>query len=177
MEGDSYRQGSLGVFVSEVLRQASGADFAFYNPGGLRGDLPAGDITLAALYQVLPFGNEVVTFEMTGEEVRKLAERAAFAEDTHKTSAPQCAGLAWRWRPAPDGGQELVEVTVGGTPLDPAKTYTVASNDYVGEHLDESYKVPERPLRSVGGAVLDMVQQALGEQLVTPPATRGMKVE
>ncbi|MFH1467489.1 MAG: bifunctional UDP-sugar hydrolase/5'-nucleotidase [Pseudomonadota bacterium] len=176
MERDSYRQGSLGVFVAGALLRQSGADLAFYNPGGLRADLPAGDITHADLYQVLPFGNEAVTFQMSGEEIRRLAERAAFAEATRKTSAPQCAGLAWTWRPG-QGGQELLDVTVGGAPLDPAKTYTVASNAYVGEHLDESYSVPERPLQSVGGTVLDLVERGLGEEPITPPPTRSMKVE
>lgn len=43
--------------------KASAADFAFMNPGGIRADLPQGDVTFADLAKIQPFGNTLVKLE------------------------------------------------------------------------------------------------------------------
>jgi len=173
---DSYRQGSLGLWVSALMLEATGADVAFYNSGGLRADLPEGELAYADLYQVLPFGNAPVTLSMTGAELMRIVERNAFSEATRETSSLQCAGLAWSWRPA-DGDQEIVSVTVGGEPLEPERSYTVATNSYVASHIGEILDLPEREIQQHAPAIIALLERALADGPFTPPEATGTKLE
>jgi 5'-nucleotidase/UDP-sugar diphosphatase len=173
---DSYRQGSMGLWVTALMLEATGADVAFYNSGGLRADLPGGELTYADLYQVLPFGNTPVTIAMTGAELVRIAERNAFSEATRETSSLQCAGLEWSWRPTPEG-QEIVSISVRGEEIDPERAYTVATNSYVASHLGEILDLPERELQPYDATILGLVEQALQAGPIEPPPARGTKVE
>ena len=63
----------LGCMVTDAKREASGADFAFQNTGGLRIDyLKKGPITVKDVYTIDPFGNEIVVFQMTGQQVKRF---------------------------------------------------------------------------------------------------------
>lgn len=69
-------QTDLGRFVMGSVRQAAGADMAFSTSSSFRGGLPAGPVSDASLLEVLPYDNAVVVYEMTGEEMAMLLERA-----------------------------------------------------------------------------------------------------
>lgn len=157
-------ESDLGNWVTDVLREATGADLAVYNSGGLRADLVAGPVTRRALYEILPFGNMVVTFELSGEEVLGVLLANALAAQTGDRGATQISGARIVWQERL-GAPEVVEATVGGRPLDPKATYTVASNSYVAE----------RAARYLAGATAENLQ-ALGRtdfDLVVEAAARG----
>lgn len=65
-----------GTFISEAMRHCSGADFAFTNFGGVRQPLYKGKITIENIFLIQPFDNCIEVLEMTGLEIRDLAERA-----------------------------------------------------------------------------------------------------
>src|SRR5262249_7641061 len=72
----AYRAGSpLGTFVAGVIRGATGPDVALTNGGGLRADLPSGELTYGALFEALPFDNRLATLTLTGGELRELMRR------------------------------------------------------------------------------------------------------
>ncbi len=174
--GDSYVQGALGVWIAEQLRTATGADVGFYNSGGIRADLPAGELSYAKLYQVFPFGNKAVTFTMTGAELEGMVRRNAFAEATHDTSAFQCAGLDWSWRPAGDA-QEIVSASVDGQPIDPQRHYTVVTNSYLATHMEQALRLSPRPIQPSEWTVLEVALQALEKGPLEAPAARSMRVD
>src|SRR5262249_23567395 len=64
----------LGNFFTDAyLAAVPGADVAFNNTsGGLRADLPAGPLSYGSLFEVMPFDNRVVTFRLSGAELRKI---------------------------------------------------------------------------------------------------------
>ncbi|MBN1517369.1 bifunctional metallophosphatase/5'-nucleotidase [Candidatus Sumerlaeota bacterium] len=66
--------------VERVWQQKYGVDFAFHNPGGTRENLPAGDITIRKIWQILPFDNTLYRMELTQEQVKVLLPDAAFEE-------------------------------------------------------------------------------------------------
>ncbi len=65
-------QGKLGNWASDVVLDYAKAhfefevDFALLNNGGLRKSIPKGDITLANIYELMPFDNELVVLEIKG---------------------------------------------------------------------------------------------------------------
>lgn len=66
----------LGNLVTSLLLAVEPkADIAFANGGGLRADLPAGDLTYGALYDALPFDNRLARVTMTGRALREMLAR------------------------------------------------------------------------------------------------------
>ena len=101
--------------MADALRETFAADFAMENLGGIRAPLLRGTITRGDLVTLDPFNNTVVLFKATGREIRQLLERRS----------PAVSGLKYR---AQNG--KLLEVTIGGQPLDDDKTYDGVTNSY-----------------------------------------------
>jgi 5'-nucleotidase len=59
----------LGWLVAESQRLAAHADIAFVPPDWVRSDLPAGPLSYSDLFEVQPFGNDVVRMRMTGADI------------------------------------------------------------------------------------------------------------
>ena len=66
----------LGNLITDILLETTpGADISIINTiGGIRADLNAGPLTFGDVYEVMPFDNQVVTFEATGGQVKKVFE-------------------------------------------------------------------------------------------------------
>jgi 5'-nucleotidase len=122
----------LGSVLSDALREASGADVALMNPGGLRADLDAGPVTFGDVYEVLPFDNTVAIVTMTGEELRGLLallygeRQGVFQESGLKVVLERCPGK-----------ERLKSVTLAnGRKLDPKRLYKVAMPDFLARGGD-----------------------------------------
>ncbi len=118
---------ALGDLITDVMRQVSGADIALTNPGGIRTNIPAGDITVGKLWEVDPFSNTLCTVDMTGAQVKEAVEQGASS-----TGVVQVSGIKFKYDPAQSAGSRVYEITLSdGTPLDMAKTYKVATNSFM----------------------------------------------
>ncbi|GAA0527026.1 2',3'-cyclic-nucleotide 2'-phosphodiesterase/5'-or 3'-nucleotidase, 5'-nucleotidase family [Halorubrum aquaticum] len=133
----------VGNFVADAFRWAHDADVGLSNAGGLRqGDPWAGDVTKADLISLIPFEEPVVLTDVGGEELRGvLREMAApdvdFGEDDWWHGHVSNARVVWDAE-----SEEIVEVTVGGEPIDPDARYTVATSEYL-LHSDHEYPTLE----------------------------------
>ncbi len=116
---------NLGSVICDVMREAGGVDLAFTNPRGLRADIPAGDVLLRNIYEVDPFGNTLIKMKFKGSELRALLEEMCTKEPLDSS------GLELRYDSKRAKGQRIVEAKVGGEPLDDAKTYSVATNNFL----------------------------------------------
>lgn len=63
-----------GPIIADAMRAKTGAQIALSNTGGIRTDLVQGPLTVAQVYEVIPFGNTLVTMKMTGANVVKAIE-------------------------------------------------------------------------------------------------------
>ncbi len=121
----------LGTWISEVMRAAVDADVGVANGSGLRADLPAGSVRREQVYQVLPFGNEIVKLKLRGRDLIAIAMKNASASiDTKHGRVLQQSGLRYQWR-VWMGAPELLKVEVRGKPIDPDAWYQVATSDFV----------------------------------------------
>jgi 5'-nucleotidase len=172
-------EGALGNLVADALREASGADVAVMNPGGVRADLPAGPLSFGQVYEVLPFDNTVAVLQLTGAELRRLLE-LAHASDRGAVFA--VSGLEVTLARCP-GPQRLQGATLaGGRALEPGKTYRVALPDFLARGGDGLGPVtralpPERadltPVRGLDlREALIAYGQARGGTLAAPPLGR-----
>lgn len=124
----------FGNLVADASRAATGADVGLANGGGIRGDTvyPAGtELTRKDILSELPFGNSTVKLELTGAQLRAVLENGVSAVEKGAGRFPQVSGMAFSYDASKPAGARVVEVTVGGKPLDAEATYTLATNGYI----------------------------------------------
>lgn len=130
---------ALGNFIADAMRQVVKADAAITNGGGIRGDkqYPAGtELTRRDVLTELPFGNATVSYELSGADLIAALENGVSAVEDTSGRFPQVSGLTVEADLSQPAGSRITRVTVGGAPLDPAATYTVATNDFMGRGGD-----------------------------------------
>lgn len=134
--------GIIQQLVTEGFRVRSfEADIALQNAGGVRVELPAGPITIADAYEVLPFANTMVNLEMTGAEIKTVLEEAgdyvASNPSANSGAYPYGAGIRWDANMSAPTGERFTNIEVrrkGETewsPLDPDATYVVVTNSFL----------------------------------------------
>ena len=62
-------ESSLGNLIADAQRIQTSAQFAFMNPGGIRADLAAGEVTWGELFTIQPFSNDLVNMDLTGAQI------------------------------------------------------------------------------------------------------------
>ena len=125
-------ESSLGNFVTDVMRELSGTDLAFVNAGGLRADLPLGDVTMGDILDAFPFTDRIVLLEMKGRDILAVLEQAA----TLERGMIQVSGLVVRYTLSKPVGHRILSVEVGGQPLEPNRSYRVAVPDILAQGSD-----------------------------------------
>jgi 5'-nucleotidase / UDP-sugar diphosphatase len=132
----SVRSGetAFGNLVADALREASGADIAITNGGGIRANkqYPVGHkLTRRDILSELPFGNRNVVTEVNGKAVRAALENGVSQVEQRGGRFPQVSGVTVVYNPKAAAGSRIVSVMVGGQPIDENKVYRVATNDFM----------------------------------------------
>lgn len=135
---DQNRAGesALGNLIADAQRKATGADFAFLNPGGIRTNISAGEVTWGELYAVQPFNNSLVKMELTGQQIYDLLNQQFPPGQTYHRML-QVSGLTYTWddRAAPPG--RITEVRRDGKLIDRAANYSVTVNSFLAAGGDK----------------------------------------
>ncbi len=130
---------AIGNLIADAMRQGVEADVAITNGGGIRGDktYPAGvTLTRRDIQTELPFGNRTVKLQLTGAQLREALEHGVSKVEEGAGRFPSTSGIAMTWSRAAAPGARVKSVSVNGRPLDPAATYTVATNDFLAKGGD-----------------------------------------
>jgi len=159
-----------GNVITDAFLARTGADVAVTNAGGIRGDfvIEEGPITYNDVYTSLPFGNTLVTKEMTGTELRQLLE-SQVTDLTAQFGAQaqlQVSGVTYEFVDDPAAEAPIRELYVGGEPLDPDATYEVTVNSFMaGWTFEDRYgwnmedlPTVEEDLTLYGEAVAEYVE-------------------
>ena len=129
-----YEETNLGNFVTDIIREYSGARIALINGGGLRASIDAGPITLEDVFKAMPFTNEIVVVELTGAEVLQALTRSVMGtREDEDGGFLHVSGIRFKVR-----GTAIEEVVVGKekAPLQPRHIYRVAIPDFLASGGD-----------------------------------------
>lgn len=134
---------ALANMLVDAMREATSekvgknVDVFLQNGGGIRAPLPAGSVTKKSIYTVLPFDNTIMTANLTGAQLLEILEKkalvTAIANYGDKFTGPdgsflQVSGMTYSLDLA---AKTVSDVMVGGQPLDPAKTYLIATQNFM----------------------------------------------
>lgn len=153
---DRNNQTNLGTLASDALRITTGADIGWINAGGIRQSIPAGDIRFKDLITTFPFFNTICVAECTGQVILDALEYGVNRYPYDFGSFPQVSGIKYAFDPSipspvmmdvqerlvgfKEGRRRISNVRVldpftgSYEPLDPQRTYTIASIDYLLKH-------------------------------------------
>jgi 5'-nucleotidase len=169
-EDDFLNYEEIGFMMMDALREGAGADIALINPGGVRiSELPKGAVRTRDVYEMDPFGNETVQFNLSGHEIRNLF-LSAFEIDEYLPIYP--SGMTTRYLLNTDGSLKDVELfTTDGEPFDMDKIYTVVMNDYMASTYKYDHKDPGQGLfRPTAETTIDYLKE-----LKNIPSYKGMQ--
>ncbi|MBQ6431279.1 MAG: 5'-nucleotidase C-terminal domain-containing protein [Oscillospiraceae bacterium] len=147
---------NLGDLCADAYRDLLKTDIAFVNGGGVRADLAIGDVTYGDIIKVHPFGNMACAIEVTGEQIWEALELGAAAYPGESGGFLQVSGIEYTINQAipspvikdetgmfaglkPGASHRVVDVKIGGEPLDPEKTYTLGGHNYMLKQCGDGY--------------------------------------
>ncbi|MBU4681363.1 bifunctional UDP-sugar hydrolase/5'-nucleotidase [Cedecea davisae] len=143
LEGDRSKVRFVQTNLARVLLAAqmarTSADFAVMSGGGVRDSIEAGNISYKDVLKVQPFGNTVVYIDMNGKEVEEYL--TAVAQKTPDSGAyPQFANVSFV-----STGGKLSGLKIKDQPVDPAKTYRMATLSFNGTGGDGYPEIDKKP--------------------------------
>jgi 5'-nucleotidase len=164
-----------------------GAQIALMNPGGVRADLTyeqisggeqRGQVTYGEAFQVQPFGNLLVTMDLTGAQIERLLEQQAIDDRPGGREVlilGVSAGFTFTYDGAAPFGNRIdpASIELNGTTLSPTATYRIVTNNFLADGGDSFSVFTEGTNRIGGGEDLEAFITYLEENSpVSPPADR-----
>lgn len=141
--GGDIQQLVADAFLEQGQR-FGGADISLQNAGGVRIDIPAGDITVGKVYTLLPFKNTLYRLQLTGAQVRAALEDGidSVLNGTGSGAYPYTGGLRFdvdmnQARGSRIGNPEVRDASGNWKPLDPAANYRLITNNFTADGGDK----------------------------------------
>jgi 5'-nucleotidase len=181
----------MGIYIADLLRAKYKTDFALTNGGGIRDTFPAKtytpvdtklvrtgtgplDVTLGDALTVYPFGNQVATTVVTGENLWKALENGVGGNYPGDGRFPQISGFKFTFDPTKAIGSRIVSVTKNdGTAIAKDQTvYTLTTLDFIIYGGDGYLNVFSPAKAKVMGSLLDVFVDALKADLAAGKVTQ-----
>ncbi|MCX6134472.1 MAG: bifunctional UDP-sugar hydrolase/5'-nucleotidase [Ignavibacteriales bacterium] len=151
-------EAGLGAFLAAAQRDAAHADLGFMNNGGVRKKLSPGPITKQDLFEVLPFRNLLMKFDLTGKQVQTMVLH-------YLNGRPGIiiAGLSCEWKKSASGDVEILKLLINGKPVDLNATYTGAASDYLMGEAKRYLGIDAPQLTYMNETVFNAVEKRVRE--------------
>lgn len=140
-EKKNEEEHALGNFFTDFIRDVTGADVSIYNGGGFRTIWKEGNISVANVFEMSPFDNNIVSFSMTGEELITMLKQT---EESTTYGLYPVSGLKLQILQTSNSKQLISAKLFDGIndiEIEKNKTYKVASNNFLLNGGDDFAKV------------------------------------
>ncbi len=146
----------LGCMMTDAWRVETGSDIAFTNTGGVRYDyLPAGPFTVSDVLRLDPFGNTLVQFSLTGQELKDMLIATHYADIEY--GFPKVSGILCNVILDKKDNKKIKDLKItnpDGSKFDLKKTYQVVTNSYTAAIAKSPRKDQGRDLNRTTAAVI-----------------------
>jgi 5'-nucleotidase len=188
---DDSREHAAGNLIADAQLASTtpnGAVAAFMNPGGVRADFLAGqisggeqqgEVTYGEAFTVQPFGNSLVTMDLTGAQVHEMLKQQ-WCEQTFPRVLLPSVGVKYTWdrnvatailgQPCAGAGNPVTSLTIGGEPVAAdGKVWRITVNSFLAAGGDK-FTVLAEGVNRVGGDVdVDALEEYLEPSVVGSP--------
>ena len=160
--GVRTQETNLGDFAADAIlwaaEQATGVkvDGAITNGGGIRASINKGNVTMKDMKTVFPYDNTISILQVKGGQLLEILEASCASAPEPLGAFPQVSGIEFtintnvpyeKGNQYPDStyfapakpGARITNVKIGAKALDPDKTYTIATNDFLAAGGDTYY--------------------------------------
>ena len=169
---------NLGDLITDAMLWQAGTlgekvDAAISNGGGIRASLSVGGLTKKDINTVLPFGNTLYLVKLTGAQLLEALEASTCSLPESIGAFPQVSGIEYTVNTGakfsstenypgstygkPNAVNRVTIQSVGGAAFDPAETYSIVTNDFLGAGGDTYYTFKSSPVGYDTGVPLDEV--------------------
>ncbi|MCS6774955.1 MAG: 5'-nucleotidase [Chloroherpetonaceae bacterium] len=123
------RENALGGLVADAIREVAQADAAFIAASSFTeiSPLPRGNVSIESVLKALDFRSDnVLVVKLTGQQIVRALEHGLYLYPKPNSGFLQFSGLTVTIHPEAEKEGRVVSVKVGGSPLEPGRTYRVA---------------------------------------------------
>ncbi|OFO18841.1 MULTISPECIES: bifunctional UDP-sugar hydrolase/5'-nucleotidase [unclassified Corynebacterium] len=138
-------ESTLNNFIAEGQRYAlakpAGKDIEIgvMNAGGVRADLKEGDVTYQDIFAVQPFGNSVITAEVSGADfITALENQWKPGQSRPRLALGLSNNVTVVYDQKAEQGKRVKSVTINGEPIDPNKNYSIALSSFLASSDTEA---------------------------------------
>ena len=165
----------LGNLMTDALREIHGFDIALQNWGGIRiNEHPKGDFTMNDVFRLDPFGNNLMVYDMTPEEIRDLLKNSYKPYSKQIDLVP--SGMKYKIHVRDGKVRHITLTDMQGKPLDENRRYKVGMNNYISSSYRFKHTLPGTELPSTNSDAL--IEYLKRQETITPQqAPRGIVVE
>jgi 2',3'-cyclic-nucleotide 2'-phosphodiesterase (5'-nucleotidase family) len=168
---------ALGRLIADAQRHMARADVAIMNNGGIRADLPAGQVTFGDLYTVQPFGNRLLRLTVTGRVLLAALEHAVSGAEPDG----HVAGVEVWYDPARPPGRRITRTRLdNGRRIEAGRSYSLAVNSFMAVGGSGFAMLVDPPQVDAGLTDVDAMVRYLGvvpQPVDAPSAPRLHPVE
>ncbi|WP_181391602.1 bifunctional metallophosphatase/5'-nucleotidase [Methanospirillum lacunae] len=162
---DENGESNMYDLVTDSMRNAMKTDIGLLNEGAVRADIYPGNITEEKMYELLPFGNNIIAVNMTGDQIRLVLE-----EQWNRTVATdhniQISGFSYTYNETKPVNNKIQSLSFNGSVMDPDKEYSVATINYLASGGD-GYSMMTQAIPGVTGPLdVDVLTSYIKELLV-----------
>lgn len=166
----------MGEWVCDIMRAKTGAQIGLQNGGGLRVSIPAGDLTVGKMYELMPFDNTLFTGKLTGTQLKEAIENGI---GNDKINFGQISGVYVTYDLSKPFGQRIVDMTLeNGDKVDMNAYYSVVANDFMFDGGD-NYNVLKqaKDKKDTGVPIREAIIDYVKQQRSIAPTYKGYQKE
>ncbi len=164
-----YEETNLGNFVTDIMREYTGADVAFLNAGSIRASLNRGPVTIESIFKVMPYPNEIIVTKVTGADILEALTRSVRDNrDDEDGGFLHVSGIRFRVK-----GKQVEDAAIGGVPVDPARTYSVTITDFMYSGGDGHKAFIGKPATMTGLPLRELLVDTIRKRKTVEAAVEG----
>lgn len=175
----SWNESQLANLIAEAAKEGIDAktsvkpDLGLINPGGVRADLLAGEVTYKEVFDVQPFANDMTYATLTGAEIKSVLEQQWQTKNGNETTTMLgwSNNFAYTFDATRPKGDRITSISIDGKPIDPTKHYVVAAGAFLLNGGDGFTALKNGTMQSTGLLDVDLFTDYLATHPGITPRT------
>lgn len=171
---------SMDNLIADAVRDAGHSNIGFTNGFRFSPPIPAGPITEADLWNMLPLDAKLKSGKVTGAQIQRYLEQEmelVFSKDPFTLSGgwgPRPSGMSVVFQAKAPPGERVKNVKIAGVALDPGRVYTIAGCERDGEPMDVICRLRgAQEAKYVSGTIHSVLRQYLQAHSPIAPTRDG----